>query len=72
MNLTNEQERAIQNGQAVRVTVAGAECVVVRKDVFDRTDELTFEPWTASEMNRLATATADLLAGDGLDEPDDT
>ena len=71
MDLTSEQERAIRSGQAVRVTVAGAECVLVRKDVYDRNDELTFDPWTATEMNRLATETADLLAGDGLDEPDD-
>jgi hypothetical protein len=70
MNLTTEQQRAIQNGQAVRVTVAGADCVLVRKDVYERGDELDYGPWTADETNLLAAETADLLAGDGFDEPD--
>ena len=70
MNLTTEQQRAIQNGQAVRVTVAGAECVLVRKDVYDRDNELDYDPWTADETNLLAAETADLLTGDGFDEPD--
>jgi hypothetical protein len=70
MNLTAEQERAIQRGQAVRVTVAGADCVLVRKDVYDRGDEPDYGPWTADETNLLAAEAADVLAGDGFDEPD--
>jgi hypothetical protein len=72
MHLTAEQERAIQNGQAVAVTVAGAECVLLRKDVYERGEEVDYSPWTNEEIDLLAAETADLLAGDGLDEPDDS
>ena len=72
MNLTVEQERAIQNGQAVAVTVAGAVCVVVRQDVFERGEKIDYGPCTTEEMDLLAGETADLLAGDGFDEPDDS
>lgn len=71
MDLTTEQERAVRNGQAVAVTVGGAACVLLRKDVFERGEELDYGPWTIEEMDLLAAETADLLAGDGLDEPDD-
>jgi hypothetical protein len=72
MKLTAEQERAIQNGQTVTVTVAGAACVVLRKDIYERGEALDYSPWTTEEMDLLAAETADLLAGDGFDEPDDT
>ena len=72
MKLTAEQERAIQNGQAVAVTVGSAACVVLRKDIYERGEEVDYSPWTKEEMDLLAVETADLLAGDGLDEPDDS
>ena len=72
VKLTAEQERAIHNGQAVQVTVGGAVCVVLRKDVYDRGEELDYSPWTEVEMDLLAAETADLLAGDGFDEPDNS
>jgi hypothetical protein len=72
MELTAEQEQAIQRGQAVPVTVGGAACVVLRKDIYERGEALDYSPWTAEEMNLLAAETADLLAGDGFDEPDDS
>ena len=71
MELTTEQKRAIQNGQAVAVTVGSAACVVLRKDVYERGEAVDYSPWTNEEMDLLAGETADLLAGDGLDEPDD-
>ncbi len=71
MNLTAEQQHAIQSGQAVRLTVGGLECVVLRKDIYERGEELDYSPWTAEEMDLLAAESADLLAGDGFDEPDD-
>lgn len=37
MNLTNEEQRAVEGGRAVPVTIGQAECVVVRKDVYERT-----------------------------------
>ncbi len=71
MELTAEQERAIQNGQAVAVTVGSAECIVLRKDIYEHGERLDYGPWTKEEMDLVASETADLLAGDGFDEPDD-
>jgi hypothetical protein len=72
MNLTAEQERAVKNGQAVALTVGGAACVLLRKNVYERGEELDYSPWTNEETDLLAAETADLLGGDGLDEPDDS
>jgi len=72
MELTAEQERAIHRGLAVRVSVGGAACVLLRQDVYERGEEIDFSPWTPEEMDLLAAETADLLAGDGLEEPDDS
>jgi hypothetical protein len=72
MKLTAEQERDIQNGQAVEVTVNDAACVLLRKDVYERGEEVDYSPWTYEEIDLLAAEAADLLAGDGLDEPDDS
>ncbi len=71
MKLTAEQELAIHNGQAVQVTVGGTVCVVLRKDVYERGEEVDYSPWTEQEMDLLAAETADLLVGDGFDEPDE-
>ncbi len=68
MELTAEQERAIQNGQAVEATVGSVECVVLRKDVFERGEQMDYSPWTDEEMDCVAAEAADLLAGDGFDE----
>jgi hypothetical protein len=72
MNLTAEQEQAICSGHAVQVNVAGATCILLRKDVYERGEELDFSPWTGEEMDLLAAETAELLCGDGLDEPDNS
>jgi hypothetical protein len=72
MKLTAEQKRAIHNGQAVQVSVGGEACILVRKDVFERDEALDFNPWTPEEMDLLTAETADLLAGDGFDEPDNS
>jgi hypothetical protein len=72
MDLNAEQERAIKNGQVVTVLVGGAACVLLRKDVYDRAEDLDYGAATNEEMDLLAAEAADLLAGDGLDEPDDS
>jgi hypothetical protein len=72
MKLTAEQERAIHSGQAVQVNVAGAACVLLRKDVYERDEAIDFSPWTPEEMDLLAAEAANLLAGDRSDEPDDS
>ena len=70
MELTMEQERAIQDGFVLTVNIGGADCVVLRKDVYDRGEVLDYTPWTTLEMDLLAAEAADLVAGDGLDEMD--
>jgi hypothetical protein len=35
-------------------------------------EELDFSPWTREDMNLLAAETADSLADDGFDEPDES
>jgi len=72
MKLTPEQKRAIRSGRPVQVSVGGAECILVRKDVYERAEPVDFSPWTPEEMDLLAAETADLLAGDGFDEPDES
>ena len=72
MELSAEQELAIENREAVAVTVGSAECVVLWKDVYERGEQVDFSPWTKEEIDRAASETADLLAGDGFDEPEDS
>ena len=67
MKLTAEQERAIQNGQAVAVTVGSAACVVLRKDVYERGEEVDYSPWTNEEMDLLAAEDADALGWEGME-----
>ena len=54
-----------------RSVESDAACVVLRKDVYERVEAMDYSPWTKEEMDLLAAETADLLAGDGLDEPED-
>jgi hypothetical protein len=63
MTLTSEQTRAIQNGQAVSVTVDQTECVVVRKDVFQKIRQLAYDDseWSDEEMEAAAAGMFDAL-----------
>ena len=36
MNLTTEQQQAVKQGESVTLNLDGTECILVRKDVFDR------------------------------------
>lgn len=65
MTLTPEQLRAIQSGQPVSVTVDQTECVVVRKDVFQRTRHVSYDDsdWSDDELEAVAAQTFD-----GLDD----
>jgi hypothetical protein len=45
---------------------------VLRKDIYERGEALDYSPRTVEEMDLLAAETADLLARDGFDEPDDS
>ena len=52
----SRQEQAIPSRPAIRLTVGGEECVLLRKDVYDRGDRLDFSPWTTEEMDALASS----------------
>lgn len=55
MTLTSEQQSAVLNGQPVSLDIAGAECVVIRKDVFLLLDaKYDAKPMTPLEMDLLA------------------
>ena len=45
---------------------------MLRKDVYERGELVDYSPWTKEEMDWVASETADLPAGDGFDEPDDS
>ena len=72
MKLSAQQESAIYEGQAVEVIVAEAPCVLLRKDIYEKSGAVDYGPWTEEEIDLLAAETADLLKGDGLDEQDDS
>ena len=40
MNLTSEQQRAIDNGKAVEVTVDGRQCVLLNREMYDRVKQV--------------------------------
>lgn len=61
MNLTLEQQQAVENGEPVTVNVAGTECVLVRRDVYLRLEPDT-GPWTIEEMNLLADEAEELIS----------
>ena len=63
MILNLEQRTAIASGEPVELLVAGTECVLVRKDVYQRLDsKYDSSPWTADEMNALADEAEELIS----------
>jgi len=63
MTLTPEQLRAIQSGQPVSVTVDQTDCVVVRKDVFQKIRQVAYDDsdWSDDELEAVAAQTFDAL-----------
>lgn len=59
MTLTVKEIDAIRNGEPVRTSVPeiGAECIVVRADVFERAQKLLEDEWSDDELNSLAART---------------
>lgn len=63
MILTMEQQKAVENGEPVALSVAGTECVLVRKDIYLRMDpDFETGPWTLEEMNLLADETDQIIS----------
>ena len=70
MNLNLEQQKAIENGEPVAVTVAGTQCVLVRRDIFLHLDpDFDTGPWTVEEMNLLADEAEEMISKRESHEP---
>jgi prevent-host-death family protein len=69
MKLTKEQLEAVRRGEPVRLTERGTDLVVLRADVFERLQQLSYDdsPWTDEEMDRLAAEDADALGWEGME-----
>jgi hypothetical protein len=65
MTLTPEQLQAIQQGQPVSLTVEQTECVLVRKDVFQKIRQVSYDDsdWSDDELEALAAQTFDAMDG---------
>ena len=63
MTLTLQQMNAIQHGEAVHVTVDQTECVVVRKDVFQKIRQVAYDDsdWSDEELEAVAAQMFDAL-----------
>lgn len=59
LGLTAEQRSALESGEPVTCALEQTECVVVRKDVFDRLQRIAYDDseWTADEMLAVAART---------------
>jgi hypothetical protein len=53
MDFTEEQRQAVQTGAAVVVLLDQTECVLMRKDVFDRIRAIGDEPLSLDEQRYL-------------------
>jgi hypothetical protein len=69
IELSDEQRKSLDEGQAVRVQENGREYVLLRPDVYDRLAEEGYDdrPWDAEELDRLREESADLLDRYGKD-----
>jgi hypothetical protein len=55
IELTPEQRKSLQDGEAVRVREDGQEYVLLRPDVYEHLAEGEFDdsPWTSAKLDRL-------------------
>jgi propanediol utilization protein len=69
MQLSAEQQQAVEMGEPVAVSIAGTECVLVRKDVYLRLNpDFDMGPWTIDEMNLLADEVDEILSRNEANE----
>lgn len=60
MQLSTVQLQSLANGEPVRLSESGIECVVVRADVYERLKEtIATDEWTTEEMLKVAERTFD-------------
>lgn len=70
MILNLQQQKAVADGEPVPLTIAGTECVLLRKDVYLRMDpDFDTGPWTADEMNLLADEAEEMISRREAHEP---
>ena len=69
MDLTSDQTQAINDGHVVPVAINQTECVIVRKDVFDKVQQLIYDDGdlTRDEMQAIL---ARVGKEAGWDEPE--
>ncbi len=69
MQLTTDETQAIENGQVVSVAINKTECVILRKDLFERVKYLIYDDSELSpdEMRHLL---ARLGSEAGWDDPE--
>jgi hypothetical protein len=67
MVLTPQQMDAVDRGEAVAVKIDQMDCVVLRKDVYQRMRQFCYDDgdWTDDELEQVALETFD-----GLDRPE--
>ena len=53
MNLTNDQRKSIESGEAVPVVIDHLACVILREDVFDRVRSLLEEELNEEELRAI-------------------
>ena len=70
LQLTPDQLKAAEQGEAVRIEAHGKGFILLSQAAYE--DELDFSPWTQQEMELLADETVQLVSGDVLDEADDS
>lgn len=56
MELTAEQQQAVYRGEEVSLIIEHTECVVIRKDVYDKIKKVIYDDshWSEGEMDALA------------------
>jgi len=64
MNLSSEQQQAVEQGQPVPIVLSGTECIVIRKDIFEQSRQpcaYDSSDWTDEELAALAAQTFAML-----------
>lgn len=63
IELSDEQRKSLDEGQAVRVQENGREYVLVRPDVYDRLTEEGYDdsPWDTEELDRLRQESVEMM-----------
>ena len=63
MTLTSEQQQAVAMGKPVTLNVDGTECVLVRRDIYLRSEpDHDTGPWTVEELDLLADEAEEMIS----------